>query len=301
MRLLKIPTAQFYQVAYTGPQSLLTRDTRREPYEMNVVRLWNLAGDSEPLALSREHGYLARFVFRPGGAGFLRAQGAWPEGEPLPLLEHAERIEQGLVVDGKPWWRPFVFGPDGATVLYQHAGLIDDAYRTLFHLKAPDGTVHDLYRAWGMFGASACLSPSGRLAAMSSGTRILAVWDVIDLRAVRQIDQDNKVNALAFVSDEHLVVAAGRSVRLWDVTTGRSVTKFRAFRKFADALAVSPDFKLFAAGDRAGVVRIWDVSSGREVKEYEWGVGEVREIAFSPDGATAAAAGVSAVAVWDLD
>ena len=100
---------------------------------------------------------------------------------------------------------------------------------------------------------------------------------------------------------EDQLIRAGRSVRVWNVNEGRSISKFRAFRKFADALAVSPDRKLFAAGSRDGVVRVWDSASGREVKEYEWGVGGVQELAFSPDGSTAAAAGISAVVVWDLD
>lgn len=298
MRLLRVPNAHFRRVAYASAQSLLTIDTQRVP---SVTRLWNLAQDSEPRELSREQAHLARLVFRPGGARFLRTQAAWPDDEPLPVLDQAERIEQSLVVEDKPAWKPFAFGPDGATVIYRHAGVIDEQYRSHFHLRAPDRTVHDLMREWGMFTPSAAFSPNGRLVALSNGMRVVAVWDVVEHKELHRFEQSDKTNALAFVSGERLVVAAGRSVRLWDTDEGVPLTKFRAFRKFADALAVSPDRKLFAAGDRAGVVRVWDSASGREVKEYEWGVGEVRELAFSPDGTTAAAAGVSAVAVWDLD
>jgi WD40 repeat protein len=297
MRLLKVPNGRFRRVAYTGPHSLLTIDTQGNQW---VARLWNLAQDSEPVELSREQEDLARFLFKPGGTRFLRTQGAWPEGEPLPVLDRAERIEQTLVVDGKPQWVSFAFGPDGATILFRQAGLIDNDYRTHFHLKTPDGAVHDLYRAWGMFTPSAAFSPDGRFAAMSSGTKVVAVWDVAQRREVHQFEHGDRVNAVTFVSNEQLVVAAGRSVRLWNGLDGNSVRKFRAFRKYADALAVSPDLKLFAAGSRDGVVRVWDAASGREVKEYEWGVGEVKEIAFSPDGATAAAAGAAAVAIWDV-
>jgi WD40 repeat protein len=301
MRLLKIPTARFHRVAYAGPQSLLTIDTQREPYVPYTLRLWDLARDFATTDLTAEQAPLARLLFKPGGAHFLRTQHAWADGDPLPAPWHLSRVQALLVVEGMPSLEPFAFGPDGATILYRRAGVIDHGYRTHFHLKTPDGTVRDLYRAWGMFTTSAGFSPDGRLAAMSSGTRVLAVWDVIHRRELLQLEQSDKVNALAFVSNQHLIVAAGRSVRLWDVNTGRSVSKFRAFRKFADALAVSPDLKLFAAGSRDGLVRVWDTVSGREVKEYEWGVGEVREVAFSLDGTTAAVAGMSAVAVWDID
>jgi WD40 repeat protein len=297
MRLLKIRGAQFKRVAYTGPQSLLTVDTGRGTFP---IRLWNLAQDAPPTELSPQQRDFTWTVFRPGGADFLRAQGAWPESEPIPLVEHAPRIKALLATEGRPG-QPCAFGPDGATVLFSYTGFTDGAYRTRFHVKLPDGTVHDLYRARSLLTTTAAISPSSRLAAMTNGMRDVAVWDVTAPRELFVLEQSDTVGAVAFASDQRLVVAAGRSVRLWDVADGRSLSKFRAFRKFADALAVSPDRKLFAAGSRDGLVRIWDTASGREVKAYEWGIGEVRELAFSPDGATAAAAGVSAVAVWDLD
>lgn len=298
MRLLKLPNSRFHRVAYAAPQSLLTTVIRPDGWS---TRLWDLAQNSESAGLTPQQQGLAHLLFKPGGSRLLSAHGIWTDGKPPPVIEPAARIWDVLEAEKKPGWEPFAFGPDGETVLYRHAGHIDNAYRTHFHLKTPDGTVHDLFREWGMFTSSAAFSPNGRLVAMSNGMRVVAVWDAVERKELHRLGQSDKTNAVAFVSDEHLVAAAGRSVQLWDVNTGRSVSKFRAFRKYADALAVPHDLKLFAAGDRDGVVRVWDVASGREVKEYEWGIGSVRDLAFSPDGATAAAAGVSAVAVWDVD
>lgn len=297
MRILKITNGHFTRLAYARAQSLLTINTDRVSY---VTRLWNLSLDADPVDLPGKQAHLVRLVFRHGGARFLHVQGTWPDGEPLPLVEQAERIESLLVADSE-YWVPFAFGPDGRTILYRHAGVIDETYQTHFYVKYPNGAASGLYRAWGMFTTSAAFSPNGRLVAMSSGTRFVAVWDVIERKELHLLEQGDKTNALAFISDDQLVVAAGRSVQLWNANTGQSVSKFRAFRKYADALAISHDRKLFAAGSRDGFVRVWDSASGREVKEYEWGVGEVRDIAFSPEGTTAAAAGVSAVAVWDID
>jgi WD40 repeat protein len=298
MRLLKYPNAHFRQVAYTGAQSLLTFDLHAYLFR---ILLWNLARDAPPKELRPPQSDLAHLIFIPGGAGFLRTQGAWSEDDTPRSAVEVPRVTELLRVEGQPQWLPSAFGPDGTTVLYRHAGVLEGQYRTHFHLKQPDGTIRNLYQAWGMFTASAAFAPGGRLAAMSNGLREVSVWDVVEGREVFQLTQSDRVQALEFVSDEHLIVAAGRSVRLWDVTSGRTLAKYRAFRKFADALTVSHDRKLFAAGSRDGVVRLWDTATGRELKEYTWDVGQVNEIAFSPDGATAAAAGVSAVAVWDLD
>lgn len=297
MILLKIPCGHFTRLAYPSTRSVLTINTDRVSY---VTRLWDLTRGAAPVDLTGLQAYLARFAFRPGGTKFLRVQGAWLDGERLPVAERAEHIKSLLVANSDSWL-PFAFGPDGATVLYRHAGRIDGAYQTHFHLRTPDGATHGLYQARGMFTTSAAFSPDGRLAAMSSGTKVVAVWDVTQRREVHQFVHAGRVNAVAFTSNDRLVVAAGRSVCMWKGVDGNAVKKFRAFRKFVDAVAVSPDLRFFAAGDRNGLVRVWDSASGHEIREYEWGVGQVKELAFSPDGATAAVAGISTVAVWDLD
>ncbi len=298
MRLLKLPNGHFTRVAYAGVQSLVTIDTQTRPYS---TRLWDLSRDAEPTELTSAQANLARILFKPGGERFLRVQGVWTDGESLPSIAKAHMVEGHLIIKGSPELQAFAFAPNGAAILYREAGLIEGFYQTHFHLRDPDGGIHKLYQAAGMFTTSAAFSPSGRLVAMSSGTKLVAVWDVAECREIVRLEQSDGVNSLVFVSDEHLVVAAGRSVRLWNVNDGRSLSKFRAFRKFADALAVSHDLRLFVAGSRDGVVRVWDTTSGREVKEYAWGVGSIQCLAVSPDGATAAAAGISAVAVWDLD
>ena len=298
MRILRLPNGYFTRVAYAGAQAVVTIDTQNRPYS---TRLWDLAREAEPLELTLDQASLVRVLFKSGGDHFLRTQGVWTEGQPLPSIPKAGNVQGYLVVEESPKLEAFTFAPDGATVLYRQAGPIGGLYRTYFHVREPSGQIHALYKGECMFTTSAAFSPSGRLAAMSSGTKVVAVWDVKERREIIRLEQSDGVNALAFVSDDRLVVAAGRSVRLWDVNDGKSLSKYRAFRKFADALAVSRDRSLFAAGSRDGLIRLWDTETGREMKEYSWQVGEIRNVTFSPDGSTAAAAGISAVVVWDVD
>ncbi len=189
MRLLKLPNAHFQSVTYTGPQTLLTIDTLFTPY---VIRLWDLAHGSEPAELAGgAERYLTWHLFRSGGARYLRVQGAWSEGELLPTPDRAEEIQRRLTVKGQPTWHSFAFGPDGASVLFRHAGIINNEYRTHFHLKDAQGEVYSLYQAWGMFTPSANFSPNGRLAAMSNGMRIVSVWGVVEHRELFQLVQSD--------------------------------------------------------------------------------------------------------------
>ncbi len=57
------------------------------------------------------------------------------------------------------------------------------------------------------------------------------------------------------------------------------------------SIACSPDGKLLATGDAAGLVHLWDPSTGSVVSTFRAGHGPVFDIAFSSDGKTLAAAG----------
>jgi WD40 repeat protein len=153
----------------------------------------------------------------------------------------------------------------------------------------------------GAFGFSGDFSPGGSLVALSNGLKVAWVWDLAGPRELAQLKQGDGVSALAFIGNDRLAVAAGRTVRVWDVPGQRQAMKFPAFRKYAEALVVSPDRRLLAAGSRDGSVRVWDAATGRERARYDWGVGGVSALAFAPDGQTAAAAGETGIAVWDLD
>jgi WD40 repeat protein len=99
-----------------------------------------------------------------------------------------------------------------------------------------------------------------------------------------------------------------RSLRLWDVGSGRLLRKFDG-PKYAYA-AFSPDGKSLAEGveGRSHRVQLWDVSSGKLLRTFErpcrrkdWGCG-VRAVAFSPDGSALASASDYdfEVDLWDV-
>jgi mono/diheme cytochrome c family protein len=91
---------------------------------------------------------------------------------------------------------------------------------------------------------------------------------------------------VAFVPDGRLALtgSADRTLRLWDIATGREVRRFTGHTDDVLAVAFSPDGRLAISGGADRSVRIWEVSSGRELQRLTGHSDKVRAAAFSPDG-----------------
>jgi WD40 repeat protein len=66
-------------------------------------------------------------------------------------------------------------------------------------------------------------------------------------------------------------------------------------------LAVSPDARLVALGDKTGAIRLWGVAEGEEVGRLEGHTAPVEALGFAPDGRTLLSGGSDGVAlIWDV-
>jgi hypothetical protein len=91
-----------------------------------------------------------------------------------------------------------------------------------------------------------------------------------------------------------------RTVRLWDVATGRELLRFEAHTGEVTALAFTPDGRrlVTAGGDRT--VCLWDVGTGKELARLRGHTDRVLAVAVSPDGKGLASAGDDGtVRLWD--
>jgi RNA polymerase sigma factor (sigma-70 family) len=154
--------------------------------------------------------------------------------------------------------------------------------------------------------ARAALSPDGTLVATSGkeGPSIV-LSETATSRPVRTLTGHvSDLMWVLFTPDGRRLVSAAdmhsdgrqsfddRSIRVWDVATGRQVHKFDTGRPHGGS-AVSPDGRVLAAavsgaGEASGALRFWDLATGKELEDRR--IAGIGAVAFSPDGRYLAAA-----------
>jgi RNA polymerase sigma factor (sigma-70 family) len=105
--------------------------------------------------------------------------------------------------------------------------------------------------------------------------------------------RSHHISALAFSPDGKLLATGGGNnniIRIWNSTDGKELRQFKASGGRVLALAFAPVAAGLASGSNDGSLTLWDPATG--TKRWETGqVGEVRTVAFSPDGKTLVAGG----------
>ena len=89
-------------------------------------------------------------------------------------------------------------------------------------------------------------------------------------------------------------------VKLWDVSAGKLIRNYENAQS-VNAVAFSPDGKTLAAGTYHYKVNLWDVSDGTFIHSFDTKHSSVHSVAFSPDGKTIVSGEVGAtIKVWSL-
>jgi mono/diheme cytochrome c family protein len=110
------------------------------------------------------------------------------------------------------------------------------------------------------------------------------------------------VLCLAFAPDGRRAVSGSqdKTLRLWDVASGKELRRFEGHTDAVTCVAFMPDSRLLS-GSRDHSVRLWDVETGTEVARFKGHTEPVRCVACSSDGQWILSGGADGtVRGWEL-
>jgi len=148
------------------------------------------------------------------------------------------------------------------------------------------------------------ISPDGRLAAISDGTRKIRILN-IDSGMYEQpfeID-DGSLFGVVFSPDASRLVATAMDGRMyiWDLSTRRRIASRAGHTNEIAAFSFSPDGKRLATGSRDRTIRLWDTTTWQELRTIRGHGSWVTALDWSPDGKYLVSGGRDgAVKIWDV-
>jgi WD40 repeat protein/serine/threonine protein kinase len=161
---------------------------------------------------------------------------------------------------------------------------------------------------------SLVFSPDGTLLASGTGDLLrgdsgeVRLWDVRTGQCLFAMAHTDPIYALAFAPNGRYLASASqdKTVKLWDVQTGKEALTLRGHTDTVRSVAFSPQGQRLATASADSTIRIWDAapwsedSSTADVRTLAHGSDRTAGAVFSVDGRTiASAAAGPALKIWN--
>jgi len=148
------------------------------------------------------------------------------------------------------------------------------------------------------------VSPNARYVACGSVDNAVGLVEAATGELRRLEGHAGEVTAVAFSSDGTRIASGSwdRTLRLWDVASGREIACLGEHFDDVTAAVFSPDDRELLSYGRDGILRLWNIATARGISHYHFKNEAFLTAAFSPDGEyVAAACSDRILRLWTLD
>lgn len=143
-------------------------------------------------------------------------------------------------------------------------------------------------------------SPDGRWLASADSGQQIHIWDYAAKKELHVLRGPAvEVRSLAFAPDSTTLAATGdRVVHLWNVVTGKPLVATDHRSKVKPSVSISADGRSLAANADGIACKVWDIATGEVLHNFT-DIGQIHQVAFSPNGSLIAAACGTHIRIWN--
>jgi predicted NACHT family NTPase len=181
------------------------------------------------------------------------------------------------------WIHSLAFNP-GGNILASSG----DDYQIIFWNPYSGVKTDTLLQGHSSWIRSISFSLDGKIFASGSDDTTISLWDVHKCSRIRHLKGHTKqVRFIVFSTDSQILISCchNETIKLWNVKTGECLKTLQMDTHLARAVfAFNAERTVFASGSDDYQVRLWDLHTSQCLCNLKGHTGQVKTIAFSPDG-----------------